>query len=207
MGEFASKGVAGTGLGLGIAGTALGLLNNNCGNGLFGGLFGGCNGARIGTGAELQYVSELQAKVQALEAEKVANANIVSAFNQTVANDKELRNELYAFIKPLAEEAANNRVNIARLEEQQKCASEKAELREQILQGQIREQGLALNSKIDQVASAAKCCCEANSTAIASLQALVGKITQTVIPTSAICPEVMTRYNSWTAPTTTTPAA
>lgn len=207
MGEFASKGVAGTGLGLGIAGTALGLLNNNCGNGLFGGLFGGCNGARIGTGAELQYVSELQAKVQALEAEKVANTNIVSAFNQTVANDKELRTELYAFIKPLAEEAANNRVNIARLEEQQKCASEKAELREQILQGQIREQGLALNSKIDQVASAAKCCCEANSTAIAGLQALVGKITQTVIPTSAICPEVMTRYNSWTAPTTTTPAA
>ena len=211
MGEFASKGVAGTGLGLGIAGTALGLLNNNCGNGLLGGLFGGCNGARIGAGlgagAELQYVSELQAKVQALEAEKVANANIVSAFNQTVANDKELRNELYAFIKPLAEEAANNRVNIARLEEQQKCASEKAELREQILQGQIREQGLALNSKIDQVASAAKCCCEANSTAIAGLQALVGKITQTVIPTSAICPEVMPRYNSWTAPTTTTPAA
>ena len=47
MGEFASKGVAGTGLGLGIAGTALGLLNNNCGNGLLGGLFGGCNGARI----------------------------------------------------------------------------------------------------------------------------------------------------------------
>lgn len=38
MGDYASKGVAGSGLGLGIAGTALGLLN---GNGL-GGLFG-CN--------------------------------------------------------------------------------------------------------------------------------------------------------------------
>lgn len=211
MGEFASKGVAGTGLGLGIAGTALGLLNNNCGNGLLGGLFSGCNGYRVGAGlgagAELQYVSELQAKVQSLEAEKTANANLVSAFNQTVANDKELRAELYAFIKPLAEEAANNRVNIARIEEQQKCATEKAELREQLLQGQIREQGLALNGKIDQVASAAKCCCEANSTAIAGLQALVSKITQTNIPTSAICPEVMTRYNSWTAPTSTTPAA
>lgn len=34
--EFASKGVAGSGLGLGIAGTALGLLNNG-GNGLLGG--------------------------------------------------------------------------------------------------------------------------------------------------------------------------
>ena len=37
--EYASKGVAGTGLGLGIAGTALGLMG---GNGLnLGGLFGG----------------------------------------------------------------------------------------------------------------------------------------------------------------------
>lgn len=42
MAEFASKGVAGSGLGLGIAGTALGLLNNG-GNGLLGGLFGGGN--------------------------------------------------------------------------------------------------------------------------------------------------------------------
>lgn len=39
MAEFASKGVAGTGLGLGIAGTALGLLNGN-GN-VLGGLLGG----------------------------------------------------------------------------------------------------------------------------------------------------------------------
>lgn len=43
MAEFASKGVAGSGLGLGIAGTALGLLNNG-GNGLLGGLFGGSVG-------------------------------------------------------------------------------------------------------------------------------------------------------------------
>lgn len=42
MAEFASKGVAGTGLGLGIAGTALGLMNNN-GNGILGGLFGNNN--------------------------------------------------------------------------------------------------------------------------------------------------------------------
>lgn len=210
MGEFASKGVAGAGLGLGIAGTALGLLNNNCGNGLLGGLFGGncCNGARgLGMGAELQYVSELQSRVQALEAEKTANANMVAAFNQTVANDKELRAEMYAYIKPLAEEAANNRVSIARLEEQQKCCREKQELRERVLEGKLREQGQALNGKIDTVAQTAKCCCEQNSAAIAGLQALMSKITQTSISTSAICPEVMPRYNSWTAPTTTAPAA
>lgn len=42
MAEFASKGVAGSGLGLGIAGTALGLLNGN-GNGLLGGVLGNNN--------------------------------------------------------------------------------------------------------------------------------------------------------------------
>ena len=42
MAEFASKGVAGSGLGLGIAGTALGLLNGGLGNLLGGGVYGGC---------------------------------------------------------------------------------------------------------------------------------------------------------------------
>lgn len=48
--EYASKGVAGTGLGLGIAGTALWLLSGGLGGGLFGnraGLAGaGCNRCR-----------------------------------------------------------------------------------------------------------------------------------------------------------------
>ena len=46
MAEFASKGVAGSGLGLGIAGTALGLLNNG-GNG--GGVLDGTIANMMGT--------------------------------------------------------------------------------------------------------------------------------------------------------------
>ena len=42
MAEFASKGVAGTGLGLGIAGTALGVMNGGLPN-LFGGVIGNRN--------------------------------------------------------------------------------------------------------------------------------------------------------------------
>lgn len=34
----------------------------------------------------------------------------------------------------------------------------------------------------------------------------LGKITDTVVPMSAICPTPMAKYNSWTAPTNT-PAA
>lgn len=57
--EYASKGVAGTALGLGIAGTALALLNgglNGCGNGVLG-VFGGnrccCGNGNIGTTAAM----------------------------------------------------------------------------------------------------------------------------------------------------------
>ena len=43
----------------------------------------------------------------------------------------------------------------------------------------------------------------ATNNAIAGINNTLGLITKTVIPKSAICPEVMERYNSWTAPTTT----
>lgn len=47
--EYASKGVAGAGLGLGIAGTALGLLNGGLGN-----LFGNRCGAGVGAGVAME---------------------------------------------------------------------------------------------------------------------------------------------------------
>lgn len=72
--EYASKGVAGTGLGLGIAGTALGLLNgNNGGNGLLGGLFGNnnCNDRVSMLQAELaQQKSERYTDQQTLQSQK-----------------------------------------------------------------------------------------------------------------------------------------
>ena len=45
--DYASKGVAGAGLGLGIAGTALGLLGNGGIPGLLGGWGGNCNGVAV----------------------------------------------------------------------------------------------------------------------------------------------------------------
>lgn len=36
---------------------------------------------------------------------------------------------------------------------------------------------------------------------IGGIQAVLASITKTVVPKEAICPEVMLRYNSWTAPT------
>lgn len=73
--KYASKGVAGSGLGLGIAGTALGLLNN--GNGL-GGLFGGNNNCGC---SEDHYINRYEAgqsaRIAELETEvKLRDSNI-----------------------------------------------------------------------------------------------------------------------------------
>lgn len=75
MSEYASKGVAGSGLGLGIAGTALGLLNN----GGLGGLLniGGCNSG-CGDGALVnRYEATQNARIAELETEvKLRDANV-----------------------------------------------------------------------------------------------------------------------------------
>lgn len=66
MAEFASKGVAGTGLGLGIAGTALGLMNNGNG-GILGTIFGGNNHCCGENAPVNRYELGLEQKIAALE--------------------------------------------------------------------------------------------------------------------------------------------
>lgn len=187
MAEFASKGVAGSGLGLGIAGTALGVLNNGGNGGLLGGLFGGGN---------QNVVSALQAENGMLKAENYSDKNAKEVYAQSLADNRRIRDEAFAFIKPLADESANNRVELARLQEQLKCCCEKQELREQIVLGKVNELGLTTQAKfacVDQT--------------IAGMMGTLGNITKTVIPMSAMCPAPMPQYNSWVAPTEPKPAA
>lgn len=67
--EFASKGVAGAGLGLGIAGTALGLLQNGNWGGILG---GGCNNQHYVN----RYEADQAARIAELETEvKLRDAN------------------------------------------------------------------------------------------------------------------------------------
>ena len=147
MAEFASKGVAGAGLGLGIAGLSVALLQgaNNGNGGILGGLLGGnnCNNA----------LAAVMAENAALKAENYSDkvAKEVYIQNQT---------ELKSFAEPVAKKLNDTDVYLANMESRLKQA-----------------------------------------------EYLLSQITKCVIPTSAICPEVMPRYNSWTAPTTTTPSA
>lgn len=75
MGDYASKGVAGSGLGLGIAGTALALLNNN---GL-GGLFGN-NSAMLAGNAAVATLAEKDAEIGQLKAEKYTNDKLSETY-------------------------------------------------------------------------------------------------------------------------------
>ena len=71
MAEVASKGVAGSGLGLGIAGTALG------------GLFGNNN----------------QATISALQAENYSDKNAKEVYTQSLTDNRRLRDETFAYLK------------------------------------------------------------------------------------------------------------
>ena len=76
--DFASKGVAGAGLGLGIAGTALGLLGNNVLPGILGGWNNGCAGPAACSEAMLvnRYEAGQAARIAELETEvKLRDAN------------------------------------------------------------------------------------------------------------------------------------
>lgn len=147
MGEFASKGVAGAGLGLGAAGLSVALLQGaNSGNGgILGGLFGGngCGNA----------LAAVMAENAMLKAENYSDKVGKDVYIQS-------QSELKAFAEPVSKKLNDTDIYLANMEARLKHT-----------------------------------------------EYLLSQITKTVIPTAAICPEVMPRYNSWTAPTTTTPAA
>jgi hypothetical protein len=73
--DFASKGVAGAGLGLGIAGTALGLLNNGNLGGILGGNMWGANACHENMPVN-RYEAAQSARIAELETEvKLRDAN------------------------------------------------------------------------------------------------------------------------------------
>lgn len=210
MATVQSSGVAKAGLTTGIIGTSLAGLwalgaGNNGNGGILGGLFG--NNGNCGQAmAAMGVLAEKDAKIAELAAQKYSDNQDAVLYQATRSENKTLRDELMAFITPLSNEAADNRVRVSVLEAQQKCETEKALLREQLIEAKIDNCCCQMNGKIDTVAQTAASGIAQNSAAIASLQNVVGSITATIIPKSVICPEVMQRYNSWTAPTDTAPA-
>ena len=107
MANVTSAGVGGAGLGLGIAGTALGLLNNN--GGILGGLFGGNN-----------QTTALMADLAKEKAERFAEKTGSEIYNAMFAQYKELAQQTTAIDKrvsalevagPLREQLLNQRID------------------------------------------------------------------------------------------------
>ena len=184
MGDYASKGVGTAGLTTGIIGTSLGLLNN--GGGL-GGILGGNSNK----------VSELMSENSMLKAENYSDKVAKEVYAQSVVDNNNLRSEMYAFIKPLADESAANKVTIATIQATQQAEVEKNLLREQLVKSEIEKQGLLASQGIQALQAQINC----TNGHVGCLKQTVDSITKLVVPKDVVCPEYMQRYNSWTAPT------
>lgn len=116
--EYASKGVAGAGLGLGIAGTALWLLNG-AGRGAFG---LGCGGNCMSGAAEavgLSALAEKDAEIARLRSEKYTDNKVLELYKYQVGQDEKLTNELCLTRQRLAvletQMAAFNTLTVTRI--------------------------------------------------------------------------------------------
>ena len=199
MAEYASKGLA-NGLGIPavtLAGLALlNQANNGSGNGILGGILG--NGGNACFEKQLVasgVIAEKDSYIAKLEAEKysdgVAKDVYIAGRNETQALGEKL---LEKYINPIATELADNRVAMARTEEQIKCLNQKMELREEIM-----------NGKIAQVADKSACGISQLSIALNCLQNTVSGITKVVVPNTSVCPGWGNVTITPTPATTTTP--
>lgn len=105
MAEFATKGVAGAGLGLGIAGTALGVMNGGLGN-ILGGL--GCNNTCSENMAVSRYELGQESRIAKLESEiALRDANIYND-QKSLELYKYFDGEIKRIDKTLCEQAVYN---------------------------------------------------------------------------------------------------
>ena len=106
MAEFASKGVAGAGLGNGIAGLSLGVLNAMGGCGLLSGLTGGCRngGDAVVSRYELGLVQEIagkDARIGLLESQVYVDQKLTEVY-------KDLNAQVNAIQAQLSQQAVYN---------------------------------------------------------------------------------------------------
>jgi hypothetical protein len=189
MGEFASKGVAGSALGLGIAGLSVALLQGNQnGGGILGNLFGNNCGCQNQTSA-------LMAENAMLKAELNTDAKIAATYKACRDEKDGLGDRLLEkYINPIATEIADMRVREARNDERIKCLGEKVEHGFHAMRHEFG-QAIALEGERRQNGDQSIMCYVQGNY-------VPGKL---VMPRSSICPEVMPRYNSFVTPTTPAP--
>lgn len=210
MGEFASNAKANTGVALGATGLGLAAAQA-LSNGGLGGILSNIVGGNSQQGLALNALAQKDAEIAMLKAENYSDKVGKEVYEQHRRDMKEQNADLMSFIKPLAEEAANNRVKIAQLEADIKCCCEKQELREQIMAGKINEVALAtngrintmeagINGQISTMSAATNGNFSALNETIACLTSRVNGITAEYVPACKVTPLPMPLANSHTAP-------
>lgn len=237
MATVESSGVAKAGLTTGIIGTSLaGLLalngNNNCGNGLLGGLFGGnnCGNMMAGQAAYQAAISAKDAEIGKLQAERYADAIGSKVYDAAIAMSNRSDEKINTNLKEAFQELVTTRERLARNETEFKClaasvdriGSNVNDLNTTVANMRVREQATSdaidclAKSTTDQFANVyrtidSKVNLEAERRECGD-QRLFEYINcnyvkaQKKLAMTDICPEVMPRYNSWTAPTSEAPA-
>lgn len=203
MGEFASNAKANTGVALGATGLGIAVANALSNGSLnLGGLFGNRQSEiAAGTaGLALNKLAEKDAEIAMLKSENYSDKVAKEVYSQTISDNKDLRTEMYNFINPIANEVANNRVEVAKLQEQLKCCCEKQELREQILTGKINEVALASNGRFNTLEAQITGNFNALNQTIACLSGKVNDITSTYVNACKVNPTPMPLANSFTTP-------
>lgn len=182
--SVASQGLGGAALGLAIPGTVA-LANQLLGgsNGLLGGLVGGTTNCITN---DTRTIGLLESELAKEKAERYADSIGIATFKEAKTMFEKAQESSSANFKELVQGfIAQNEVNSAKF-----AALDK----EVALNKQAAEYNFAiLNNKID--------CCGDKLRCYVDGTFVPGKL---VMPLSNLCPEAMARYNSWTAPTTTT---
>ena len=189
MAEYASKGLA-NGLGIpAVTMAGLALLNQtqNGQGGILGNLLGGgCNVSN--------QVMTLMTENSMLKSENYADKVSNEVYKQSVADNTALSDRLLdKYISPMAQELADSKVREATMNAEIKCIKETSNLKEQLFNARLNEVALVANNGLTGLQGQINC-----------LQQTVSGITKVIVPQTAVCPQPMPLYNSWTAPTAPT---
>lgn len=134
---------------------------NGNGNGVLANLLGGSCNAQNGA------VAALMAENARLKSEKYSDNAALEQSNRLLQN----------YLKPYGEAIASGLADRAKMQAEIDCLKSTVDLKLQ-----LAAKDVAL------VKQEMTCCCTANATAIAQVQAILGNITKLVVPNGAICP-------------------
>lgn len=134
---------------------------NGNGNGVLGNLLGGNCNAQNGA------VAALMAENSRLKSEKYSDNAALEQSNRLLQN----------YLKPYGDAIAAGLADRAKMQAEIDCLKNTVDLKLQ-----LAAKDVAL------VKQEMTCCCTANATAIAQVQAILGNITKLVVPNGAICP-------------------